>query len=115
MKHRFLMRLGEIYQTFTTEFMTELFNEMAATLEPEMSLHFSRWAEENDKNINSDSPTTPEGAMSYWYKRLDYTRNVLKKRPTLFYDMVQEQFGLSDGQMVIYFGEKPEMPADAIL
>lgn len=115
MKHRFLMRLGEIYQTFTTEFMTELFNEMAATLEPEMSLHFARWAEENDKNINSDSPTTPEGAMSYWYKRLDYTRNVLKKRPTLFYDMVQEQFGLSDGQMVIYFGEKPEMPADAIL
>ncbi len=114
MKHKFLMRLGEIYQVFTTEFMTELFNEMAATLEPEMSLHFARWAEENDKNINSDSPTTPEGAMSYWKKRLDYTRNVLKKRPNRFYDMVQEQFELTDDQMIIYFGVQPEMPADAI-
>ena len=31
------------------------------------------------------------------------------------YEMIQEQFQLTDGQMVIYFGEKPEMPADAIL
>ncbi len=113
MKHKFLMRLGEIYQVFTTEFMTAKFNEMAAILEPEMPLHFARWAEENDKNINSDSPTTPEGAMSYWLKRLDYTRNVIKKRPNLFYDMVQEQFNLTDGQMIIYFGAQPEMPADA--
>ena len=52
--------------------------------------------------------------MSYWQKRLNFTRNVLKKRPTLFYEMVQEQFKLSDGQMIIYFGAKPEMPADAI-
>lgn len=115
MQHKFLMRLGEVFQLFTTEFMTELFNEMAATLEPEMPLHFARWAEENDKAINFDSPTTPEGAMSYWHKRLDFTRNVLKKRPTYFYEMVQEKFELTDDQMIIYFGEKPEMPADAIL
>jgi len=114
MKHKFLMRLGEIYQVFTTEFMTELFNEMAATLEPEMSLHFARWAEANDKNLNPDSPTTPEGPMSYWLKRLNFTRNVMKKRPTLFYDMVQEQFQLTDDQMIIYFGSQPEMPADAV-
>lgn len=52
MLHKFLTRLGEIFQVFTTDFMTELFDEMAATLEPEMALHFARWAEENDKNIN---------------------------------------------------------------
>ncbi len=113
MRHKFLTRLGEIYQVFTTDFMTELFNEMAATLEPEMSMHFNRWAEENDKNINSDSPTTPEGAMRYWYTRLDYTRNVLKKRPTYFYEMVQERFELTNEQMFLYFGEKPELPEDA--
>lgn len=112
MRHKFLTRLGEIYQVFTTEFMTELFNEMAQTLEPEMELHFARWAEENDKNINSDSPTTPEGAIRYWHTRLNYTRNVLKKRPTLFYELVQKKFELTDGQMFLYFGEKPEMPAD---
>ena len=115
MKHQFLTRLGEIFQMFTTEFMTELYNEMAATLEPEMPLHFARWAEENDRRINFDSPLTPEGALSYWNKRLDFTRNVIKKRPTYLYEMVQEQFQLTDGQMVIYFGEKPEMPADAII
>ena len=115
MLHKFLTRLGEIFQVFTTDFMTELFDEMAATLEPEMALHFARWAEENDKNINMDSPTTPEGAMRYWNTRLDYTRNVLKKRPTYFYEMVQDYWDLSDDQMLIYFGPKPEMPADAIL
>ena len=115
MKHKFLTRLGEIFQMFTTEFMTELYNEMAAVLEPEMPMHFARWAEENDRRINFDSPTSPEGALRYWNKRLDFTRNVIKKRPTYFYEMVQEQFGLTNDQMIIYFGEKPEMPADAII
>lgn len=115
MKHQFLMRLGEIFQMFTTDFMLEKFNEMADILAPEMELHFSRWAEENDKRINFDSPTTPEGAMSYWHKRLDFTRNVIKKRPTYFWEFVQDEFKLSDDQMIIYFGPKPEMPADAVL
>ncbi len=115
MRHRFLTRLGEIFQIFTTEFMLELYDEMAATLEPEMQLHFARWAEENDRRINFDSPLTPEGAMSYWHKRLDFTRNVIKKRPTYFYELVQEQFQLTDEEMLMYFGEKPEMPDDAIL
>ncbi len=115
MRHQFLTRLGEIYQVFTTDFMMNVFNEMAATLEPEMAMHFNRWAEENDKAINVDSPTTPEGAMRYWNTRLEYTRNVLKKRPRYFYEMVQERFELTDDQMVIYFGVKPELPEDAIV
>jgi len=115
MLDKFLTRLGEIYQFMTTEKMTEIFNSMAATIEPEMTMHFNRWAEENDKAINIDSPTTPEGALRYWNTRLDYTRNVLKKRPTYFYEMVQEHFELSDEQMLSYFGEKPALPDDAIV
>ncbi len=114
MLDKFLTRLGEIYQFFTTEKMTEIFDAMAAVLAPEMPVHFARWAEENDKAINVDSPTTPEGALRYWNTRLDYTRNVLKKRPRYFYEMVQERLSLTDAQMLGYFGEKPELPEDAI-
>ena len=99
----------------TTETMTNELNAMAAILEPEMTMHFNRWAEENDKAINFDSPTTPEGALRYWNTRLNFTRNVLKKRPTYFYEMVQERFNLSDEQMLNYFGVKPELPSDAIV
>ena len=115
MRHEFLTRLGEIYQVFTTDFMIQEWNAMAAILEPEMTMHFTRWAEETDKAITFDNPTTPEGALRYWHERLDRTRNVLKKRPTYFYEMVQEFFGLSDDQMVIYFGAKPALPDDAIV
>lgn len=113
MQDKFLTRLGEIFQVFTTDLMMNELNTMAAMLQPEMPLHFNRWAEENDKAINVDSPTTPEGAMRYWNSRLDYTRNVLKKRPTYFYEMVQERFALTDQQMLNYFGEKPPLPDDA--
>lgn len=112
---KFLTRLGEIYQFLTTENMLAELNAMADMLEPEMTMHFSRWAEENDKAINVDSPTTPEGAMRYWNTRLDYTRNVIKKRPTYFYEMVQERFELTDDQMLIFFGAKPELPEDAVV
>ncbi|MBP3540581.1 MAG: lamin tail domain-containing protein [Clostridia bacterium] len=115
MRDKFLTRLGEIYQFMTTETMTNELNTMAAILEPEMTMHFNRWAEENDKAINVDSPLTPEGALRYWHERLDYTRNVLKKRPTYFYEMVQERFELTDEQMLHYFGEKPPLPEDAIV
>ena len=114
MEDKFLKRLGQIYQFFTTDKMLEIFNGMAKQLEPEMSMHFARWAEENDKAINIDSPTTPEGALRYWYTRLDYNRNVLKKRPTYFYEMVQERLALTDEQMLQYFGTKPALPDDAI-
>ncbi len=114
MLDKFLTRMGVIYQFLTTENMLNVFNSMAETLEPEMSLHFSRWAEENDKAINFDSPTTPEGALRYWNTRLDRSRNVMKKRPTYFYEMIQERFELSDETMLQYFGPKPALPDDAL-
>ncbi|MEG2315812.1 MAG: CotH kinase family protein, partial [Clostridia bacterium] len=113
MKAKYFTRLGEIYQVFTTEFMIDQLNTMVAILEPEVPLHFTRWAEETDKAITFDNPTTPEGALRYWHTRLDRLRNILKKRPTYFYEMVQERFEMTNEQMVGYFGEKPAFPSDA--
>lgn len=113
MKHKFLTRLGEVFQTFTTPFMLEQIDLMQAILEPEMEMHFSRWAEEVDKAIMADNPTTPEGALRYWNTRVNRLRNVVKKRPNLFWEMVRVEFDLTEDQMVLYFGARPEMPADA--
>ena len=115
MKEKFLRRMGEIFQLYTTEVMINELNAMAAMIEPEMPLHFARWAELNEKTINVDSPLSPEGAMRYWKQRLDYTRNVMKKRPTYFYEVIQKYFSLPDATMREYFGEKPPMPPDALL
>lgn len=113
MKNKFLTRLGEIYQILTTGFMLEELEKMVVLIEPEMPLHFARWAELNEKGVNVESPLTADGALRYWNQRVDRLRNTAKKRPNLFYAMVQEQFNLSNAQMVGYFGERPEMPADA--
>jgi len=112
MKDLFLKRLAIVFKAFPAEVMLEELERMVAILEPEMNFHFSRWAELNDKAINFDSPTTPQGAMSYWRSRINRLRNVIKKRPHLFWGMVQEKFELSDAQMLEYFGPRPEMPAD---
>jgi hypothetical protein len=114
MRDEFLTRLGKVFQTFTTQTMLDTFNGLASRIEPEMPLHFARWAEFNEKSINADSPLTADGAMNYWKSRLNRSRNVIKKRPTLFYGMVQDYFNLSNATMVKYFGEKPAMPADAL-
>ncbi len=114
MQDLFLTRFGIVYKKFTTNFMLEEFEKMIAILEPEMRMHFNRWAEFNDKAINIDSPVTPEGAMTYWKTRLERARNTLRKRPNLLYGFIQEQFNLSDSQMFGYFGEKPIMPPDAV-
>ncbi len=115
MKEKFLRRLGEIFQTFTTKVMTDTFNELAVKIEQEMPLHFARWAELNEKTINVDSPLTAEGAMRYWQTRLNRSRNIFKIRPNYFYGFIQDYFHLSDATMMEYFGEKPPIPPDAEL
>ena len=113
MKVKFLTRLGEIYQFLTTDRMIAELDKMVAILEPEMPLHFARWAEETDKAIMADNPTTPEGALRYWNTRINRLKNTLMKRPTYFYEMVQERLELSDDQMLLFFGPKPPLPEGA--
>jgi len=115
-KDKFLQKLGDIFQTFTTAYMTEMLDACVAELYPEteMRLHFYRWAEYHDKMYLSDWPTNYSSAYSYWENRINRLKNVLKKRPNRLWSMVQEQFKLSDAQMESYFGPQPEMPADVI-
>ncbi len=55
-----------------------------------------------------------DGAYRYWEKRVERLRNVVRKRPTLLWEYTQEAFNLTNDEMVKYFGEKPEMPPEAL-
>ncbi len=109
----FLKKLGGIYQALSTERMQAELDECVSILQPEMSIHFERWAEYNDKTINSDSPLSPDGAMRYWKTRISRMRDqTMVARPYYIYTFTQEAFNLSDRDMEFYFGEpcpaKPE-------
>lgn len=112
----FLRKLGDIFQTFTTEYMSSVLDECVAELYPdyEMRLHFMTWAEKHDQMYSIEWPTNFNSAYAYWEKHVNRLYNVLKKRPNLLWKMVQDQFELTDVQMLDYFGPRPEMPADAI-
>ena len=113
-RDQFLNRLGFIYQTLTTEVMIQELNECVALVEPELTMHYQRWAGYRDimKYINSDSPSSASGLLRYWRQRVDRMKNVMTQRPYKFWDMVQTQFKLSDDQMAHYFGTRPDKPAE---
>lgn len=114
-RDQFLTRGGELFQTvFTTEHMIAQLDEMVERIEPEMPMHFARWAAEMYPQISLDQPKNPEGAYAYWRERVERARNVMRKRPTRFWNMVKEYFGLSEEDMTAYFGACPPMPHDAI-
>lgn len=114
MKDKFLRKLGDIFQTFTTEYMLNVLEPLVDQIEPEMQLHWARWGEENDRAIIAELPTTADGALRYWQQRVERLRNVIRKRPNLLWGYIQDAFNLSNEKMIDYFGERPEMPADAV-
>ena len=109
-KDKFLTKLGDIFQTFTTEFMLSILEPMVAQIEPEMNIHFARWAEETDKRITADMPTNQDAAYRYWQDRVERLRRICYARPEYLWGFVKEAFGLSDEQMLGYFGPQPMMP-----
>ena len=111
-KDQFLRKLGDIFQTLTTEKMLEILEPLIDQIEPELPLHFARWAEEHDNALLAEWPTTADGAYRYWETRINRLKNVIKKRPNKLWGFVQEHFALSDETMLEYFGPQPEMPAD---
>ena len=113
-KDKFLRKFGDIFQTFTTDYMLRVLEPLVEQITPEMELHWARWGEENDQFVISEVPTTADGAKRYWQKRVERLRNTLKKRPNLLWKMAQDAFGLSNAQMEEYFGPRPQMPADAV-
>ena len=113
-RERFLTRSGQFFQTvLTTENMISLLDDMVAQIQPEMQLHFARWAGEMIPQINSEQPGNPEGAYQYWLGRIERAKNVMKKRPHIFWNMMKDYFELSEAEMKAYFGACPVMPADA--
>ena len=113
-KDRFLTIYGRIFQQLTTERMLAILDDLVEIIRPEMTQHWARWGEENDKYVISEVPTTAEGAYKYWEKRVARLQNVCKKRPTRLWEFTKKAFKLSNKEMIKYFGEKPVMPADAI-
>ena len=113
-KEKFLRKLGHIFQTFTTDYMLEQLEPLVQLITPEMDLHWARWGEENDKMVITDVPVTVDGAYRYWEKRVERLRNVIRKRPTYLWEMVQKTFQVSGDDMIEYFGDQPDLPPDAI-
>lgn len=109
-RDQFLTKLGVIFQTLTTEVMIEELNACTALIEPELPMHYARWAPYKEPTINSDSPTTADGYLRYWQTRVNRMKNTMTRRPYFLWGFIQEQFGLSDDQMVYYFGARPANP-----
>ncbi|MBQ7520620.1 MAG: CotH kinase family protein, partial [Clostridia bacterium] len=113
MKDRFLARFGEVFRFFTTDRILAQIDESYAILEPEMDMHYERWASENLKSISFDQPQTKDGCLRYWRNRVERLRNVARKRPAYCWRQVAEWFHLTDAQMASYFGPIPLISPDA--
>lgn len=115
LEKKFLTRYGYLYQNFLsdTDRILALMDDMVAEIQPEMGLHFNRWAGETSKLIAFDPPSDPTAAYNYWYNRIyTYTYNVIRARPYYVWGHVQEWFELSDEEMTAYFGPRPENTED---
>ncbi len=113
-KKRYLTKFGEIFQKLTTGEMLDILEKTVNMIQPEMQNHWARWGEENDKMVISDVPTTSDGALRYWEKRVERLRNVCRKRPNKLWGFAQDAFNLTDAEMIEYFGPRPEMPPEAV-
>ena len=109
-RDQFLTRLGVIFQTLTTDVMINELNECTAIIAPELPMHYARWAPYKENTINSDSPTTADGYLRYWQTRVNRMKDTMRRRPYLLWGFVQDQFQLTNAQMIHYFGERPANP-----
>lgn len=111
LREQLLTRFGVIFQTLTTEVMQSMLDECAAIIKPELPMHYARWAPYKEPTINSDSPVTGDGYMRYWQVRINRMRNeTMTARPYKLWGFIQQFWGLSDEEMIRYFGERPAAP-----
>jgi len=111
---RFLTRYGQYFQTvFTTEYLTNLFNQMIMEIKPEMQMHMQRWAAEVHPKVSFDQPKNPEGGYNYWVSRCErMLERIFPRRPYYMWQEIIHYFGLTEAQMVSYFGPCPPKPAE---
>ena len=91
--------------------MQAMMDECAAIIKPELPMHYARWAAYKEPTINSDSPTSADGYMRYWQVRVNRMRNeTMLYRPYRLWGYIQQFWGLSNTEMIHYFGERPADP-----
>lgn len=92
MRDLFLERFAyHLNNTFSPQAVNARIDEFAATMEPEMELHFSRWP--ND------------GSLASWQRHIERLRTYANERPAYMKKYCKEYFGLSDSKMTALFGE----------
>ena len=111
-KDQFLRILGRVFQTLTTDRMLDVLNPIIEQISPEMPRHFERWAAESGSPMWKQLPTESQAALEYWNNRIDRLKNVIRKRPSLLWEFVQDEFELTNEEMLQYFGNKPEIQDD---
>ncbi|MBR4039147.1 MAG: lamin tail domain-containing protein [Clostridia bacterium] len=109
---KFLRRYGELFQTvFTTQYLTDQFNQMILEIKPEMTMHMQRWAAEVHPKISFDQPKNPEGGYNYWVSRCErMLERIFPRRPYYIWQEIIDYFDLTEEQMVAYFGPCPANP-----
>lgn len=100
----FLTKLGALWQKLPTMEMRWALDESERMIIDEMPYHFIRWAPEHSRQLG-DWPQESYAAMAYWQKRISRMSNLtMVARPFYVYYYTQHVFGLTDEEMLHYFG-----------
>ena len=108
-KDKFLRKLGDIFQTFTTDYMLSVLEPLVNQIEPEMQMHFSRCVRGN-RSVYSlrRFPPLPRPDCATGGAVWSVCATPAARRPsTCLWGYIQDAFSLSDAQMLDYFGERP--------
>ena len=101
----FLTKLGALWQKLPTMEMQWTLSGTVNLISDEMPYHFIRWAPEHIPLMNHDWPQESHAAMAYWQKRISRMSNLtMVARPFYVYYYTQRAFGLTDEEMLHYFG-----------
>ena len=109
-KDQFLRKLGDIFKTLDSETMLSILEPMVEQIEPEMNIHFARWAEQHDTAVLAEWPTNQDAAYRYWQSRIERLRRTIQARPEYLWGFIRDAFELTDEEMLHYFGPQPKMP-----
>lgn len=101
----FLTKLGALWQKLPTDVMRHTLDDVVRMVSDEMPYHFIRWAPEHIPQMNHEWPQESHAAMAYWQKRISRMSNLtMVARPFYVYYYTQRTFGLTDEEMLHYFG-----------
>ncbi len=111
----FFKKLGRVYQFLTPDRMIEILAPIVQLVQGEMMLHCVRWCHEGYEGFIYDvSKDDAYGGYQWWLTRIERLHNTCRRRPAFMWNYIQEGFGLSDEEMVTYFGIAPASWQDII-